>query len=782
MFFPEKEHAVTIRLPQSPRLRRTVAISALLGVISTPAFLAAEEVATEEWQITADKITRYENPQSIIAEGNIILTKLEKLPPPQPKEDAELTQWAELLGEEPVKPEITGEDLENQPEPQFETKVTIKADWAAYDVVLGSIKARGNVSVVNNEERLMADAATVNLNKVTGSFTNATLIRQKDDLHLEGEVIEKTGFKTYHIAEGWVITCKVEENETPPWSFSAADATVEEGGYAVLKHAKFNIKGVPIFYTPYMVLPAKNTRQTGLLFPELSNSDNNGFGVNVPFFWNISDSTDMTFYPQFYTDRGFMPTAEFRYVQDTDKKGTFIATYLDDKLSDPSETQYYYDTGFTHTNSDRYWLRGKIDHTFGDGWVTRLDVDVVSDRDYLTEFNSGLAGYDATNSRFTEVYGRSLENKTDDQRKNSLKILKSWESMSLQARFLAINDVRASDSSPTPLWKLPSLDFSGVLPIEDTDFTLDWDADYVNYWREDGIGGHRVDLYPKISSSLPLGQYFESRAELGLRETFYMVEEYGDAQWTLDETPNRFMYDFHAEVGTTLMRYFDNLNMGGFDSINHELRPYIEYDYRPEEDQSDLPKFDSVDRIGEANAFTYGIDNFFNLYRNVNGVRTLARQYGYFKVKQSYDLRSESSDEPFSDVNVELAWKPMARMKIEYETNIDVYGDGFKDHSLEGYYYNERGDIFTLDYRFEESRDIEQINATLKTRIYNSWLALLEIEHSIAQEETNEANMSLIYQAPCWSVEFQSNYTPTDTSFMMIFNLANIGSPFRLGS
>lgn len=40
----------------------------------------AQKVATEEWDISADKIIRYENPESIVAEGNIVLIKRKKIP------------------------------------------------------------------------------------------------------------------------------------------------------------------------------------------------------------------------------------------------------------------------------------------------------------------------------------------------------------------------------------------------------------------------------------------------------------------------------------------------------------------------------------------------------------------------------------------------------------------------------------------------------------------------------------------------------------------------------
>lgn len=37
----------------------------------------AENLSTEEWNISADKVTRFEDPNSVVAEGNVILEKRE---------------------------------------------------------------------------------------------------------------------------------------------------------------------------------------------------------------------------------------------------------------------------------------------------------------------------------------------------------------------------------------------------------------------------------------------------------------------------------------------------------------------------------------------------------------------------------------------------------------------------------------------------------------------------------------------------------------------------------
>ncbi|MCX5870970.1 MAG: LPS assembly protein LptD [Deltaproteobacteria bacterium] len=773
----------------------------------------AETVATEEWQIAADKITRYEDPKSIIAEGNVVLTKRELLPPELSKNQKKNKQWGELLEEPTSTPEkTTGQALKKDTTPRYEDRVTIQADWIAYDMDRGSVKARGHVNIKGANDEISAEEGVMDLNKETGTFTDATILRKSLDLHLEGKTVEKTGFNTYHIENGWVITCKLKNNETPPWSFASTDTTVTEGGYAVLKNATFRIKDVPVLYTPWMMVPAKNKRQTGLMFPEISSSTRNGFGFDLPLFVNVSDSTDLTLFPEYYANRGFMPGAEFRYVLGEAQKGTFMGSFLHDKLTDPSEIDYYRETGYTHTDADRYWFRGKVDHDLPSNLYTRIDLDIVSDRDYLTEFNTGFTGYTETNNRFLSMYGRNFQYWTADQRVNTAKVLKVWDSMSLETNFLAINDVRADPKTPyTPLWKLPGLDFTGSLPLADTSFTVDWNADYVNYWRENGIGGQRLDLFPRLSTPIPLGAYLESRAEVGVRNTSYMVQTNGDGVWDQSDTPNRSLFNLHGEVGTTLLRNF-GLNENEATSWDHRLRPYVQYDYLPKTNQDDLPLFDQVDRIQDSNAITYGVNNFFEIFNDTK--KKSGHDYGYLKVWESYDLRQEYSDRPLTPVSFKLGWTPIDNFVLSYQTNIGIYGEGVVLYSLDSIYSNSRGDSLGVNYRYSSTdkiigspynstnsyynntdsyniaspfyayynglRDIHEINVFAKAHISDTIFAAYRIEHSLSQSQTIAQDISLIYQPACWSVELRSNYTPGDQGIMLLFNLANIGNPLGI--
>ena len=669
-----------------------------------------------------------------------------------------------------------------------ETKVTttIKADWMVYDLDLGSVKARGNVLIDIGPDQLTAEKGVINLNRETGTFTNASIIREYKDMHLEGKVIEKTGDLTYHIEDGWVITCKLKDGETPPWSFGVADAEITDNGYAYLKHAVFRIKGFPILYTPIMVLPVKRTRQTGFLFPTISNSDRDGVGVEFPFFLNLSPNSDMTLYPQYMSERGFMSGVEFRYVLDQDSKGGLMVNYLHDRLSDindPDNADYFND--YTHTNQDRYWVRGKVDQDFGE-WTTRLDLDIVSDLDYLTEFNSGLTGFTMTDSRFSDVFGRGFQNKTEEKRENTLRALRSWDNgISLQANLIGIDDLRVDKTSPTPLWKLPSIDFDGLIPLYDTDADFSWKANYVYYWRDKGVKSSRFDLFPRITVGIPLSDYLETTFGAGIRDTFYVIQSNDDPEWTNpNSTENRFLGDVSAEIGTTLIRDF-GLSSGTLTELSHTFRPYVNYRYVSNVNQDDLPKFDGVDDVGDQNIVTYGLDNFFTL-RGEEHDEEYDRDYGYLKIKQGYDIRSAESDTPLTPINMRLAYYPLEDLRLQYRTDLDVYGDNFLKHTLESNYENSRGDLFSLDYLYNKNVDNEEdeitssIKASARVGLFYYFTAGYSIERSLEDSKTVEENINLVYQPSCWSVELASNYTPGNQKITIMFRLANIGNPLGL--
>ncbi len=768
-----------------------------------PAELFAANAATEEWDITADKIINFDNPKSIVAKGNVVLIKKEKLPINMPRPESRLTAWSTLLGEEDGAKEMSAAEAEKAAEPKYQTTVTIKADWLAYDMELKTIKVKGNLSITGPEDQLRAKEGSLNLNDETGEFSEATITRKDLDLHLEGKKIKKTGYETYEIESGWAVTCKLKDGETAPWSVAASDTRITKGGYAVLKNARFRIRDVPVLYSPWLILPVKNTRQTGLLLPEFEYSSTGGFSFGVPLFLNISDSADATLYPFWYVDRGVMAGAQFRYMTSDLSKGMIMGNWLKDDLSDGDTTSsYYQDTNYTHTDDDRYWVRGKADYTFGDGWVTRVDMDLVSDRDYLREFDHGYTGYDTTKEIYLDMFGRSFDSESAEERNNSLRMLKSWGGISLEGTLLAVDDLdenttitetttttdpvtgvetttTTTSTEPSPLWKMPEINFDGTIDSGVMNITFDWDASYVNYWREDGIGGNRVDLRPALSTPVNVSPWLESRAEVAVRNTYYSIEEYGDTEaWTNEDTINRFFPEFEIDNATTLQRDFGH----GADRTRHQFRPYVNYQFIPDFDNQDtIPRWDDVDLITEQNTFTYGIDNTISrVLQSSTGMEDLS-DYLTFLIEQSYRMDKTHEEEPFSDIYGKLTLNPFVNASLSYKSYYDVYDNEFNKHNFEAGYTFFEGTYFSVEYSYNRLYDIEQINGNLGLRLLESWQFTGSIEHSLAHEETNAAKAKLAYMANCWGLAVQTKYTPADTSYMLTFELANLGEAFGFG-
>jgi LPS-assembly protein len=765
----------------------------------TPAEASAESVKALQWEINADKLTRLENPARIAAEGNVELTKIEKTT--GQKKDEKKSDWNDLLGEAagtgpaangPAEQSSgAGKDTvavskavpvisENGAAPETVTvsKVmsTIKADRMLYELETGTVQMNGKVFIEIGTDQLTADSGTVNLKQETGFFENAAIVRQEKDIHFEGRKIEKTGALTYHIEDGWLITCKLKDGEVPPWSFKAAETDITDGGYAFLKHATFRIKDVPIFYTPIMILPAKRTRQTGLLFPLMSMSSRNGFGMELPLFVDISPSSDITLYPHYIANRGLMAGVEGRYVLDQGDKGSIMANFLSDDLD--AEGRY------TYTNQERYWLRAKADQQFGE-WITRLDVDLLSDRDYLTEFDFGRTGVTASDRYYLEQFGRGLQDKTVDQRVNSLQTLRSWgNGMSLQANVVGINDIRdekTTSSTPSPLWKLPEVKHNGRLSLYDEVKTdLSWNTDYVHYWREEGVGAQRVDLYPKVTAAVPLmKQYLDASISVGARDTMYAIDGNGDKTWKNSDNENRLLGSVESEISTLMRKDFD---LGGAESWSHALRPFLKHTYVTDDDQDKLPQFDEVDSFGDQNKITYGVNNFFYVSGLAHN-EEVERDYGYIKLQQSYDLRSEADDEPFLPVELRTAWYPMQELTFKYETDFSVYNDGFLRHYAEGDYLSSRGDIFSLDYLFSKNVGTDDTNSVRLSTLINlmyDFSAGYSLEKSLENSTTVQEKVRLIYHPTCWSVELGAETTPDNEQITIMFQLANIGAPFGM--
>lgn len=715
----------------------------------------AAEANSEFWQVLADRITHYKNPEKIIADGNVILQK-----------------------------SVRG---------RIDDSMTISADSINYDIKAGLVEARGNLLIRDGDDEISAAAGILDLKRRTSNLKNARLFRKKDNLHIDGELFEKTGDLTYRLRNSRLTTCETEEKQPPPWSFRSSDMRITKGGYASMKNVSFRIRNTPVLYTPYLIVPAGTERKTGFLFPEFTQSGRDGAGLLTPYFINLSPSHDLTLYPGFLSKRGVKAGLEFRYAAGERSLGFFSADYLHDSTSDKPGDEYKSD-GYLRSNSGRYWLRGKVDHDFGDDLTGHLDLDLVSDRDYLQEFNQGLTGFNASHKYYLSAFQRGFEDESISQRENTAQLLKAWQAMDLNAELRVINDVQDEPADASPLWALPRLTFSGLVPVRRSPFELSWETEYIYYWRERGLGAHRLDLHPRLTAPLPFGPYLEANVIGGLRETLYLSELHGNTPpggRPGDDLQNRTMTDFESNIGTTLVRDYE-ISDGSAGQWRHSLRPGLGYTYIPYNDQSNLPDLDGTDRVAAVNRINYGLDNFFTI-SNGRDDASAGRELGHVNTSQAYNLRD--SKHPFADLFFELGMEPARNLLIDYENALSVYGQGVNYYSLKGSYAGKRGHGLNIDYYYKRNQhiaapyfytdtageDIHEISAGLQARLTNLLAADYSITHSFASDRLVESSLSLLYHPFCWSMELIASTTPDDSRLMVVFSLTGIGQSLQFG-
>jgi LPS-assembly protein len=740
-----------------PVLHRKRIINVCLVTVFILALLPFAHGAEEDslpWKISADQITHESEPEKIIAEGKVLLQ--------QYKEDTP-----------------TGLELE--------------AERIQYNVDVNSVDAVGNLHLRDNYDEVRASEAQIDLEKQIGFFKEATIFWQDTNLSASAELIEKTDLKSYHFVNGKLTTCPPSDDKAPAWSIWGRDVEITLDDYAKLKHATFRIKDVPVFYLPYLRIPIRTDKKSGLLFPEYSSSDRNGIGIIAPVFFNLSPSYDMTLFPGYYSDRGPLIAGEFRYIADFNSRGTFMVNYLDDELEDTPENDFKSD-GYLRTNSKRYWIRGKADHDFGNRLVAKLDIDLVSDRDYLQEFKKGIIGFDQGNSDFLALYNRGFQAETVDRRANTLQLSKVWTTTDLQSEIRIIDDLRDAPDEVTPPWALPRIAYSGLVPFLQTPMDLTWGTEYVNYWRDEGVGAHRLDLFPQLNGPLSFTPYLESSYLLGLRETLYFIQphdELSEEIWGDRDFEHRTFYNILLTGATTLSRDYD-LSMKRYKTFRHAMRPELSYILVKGTGQEDLPILDNEDRLQEKNWVQYGFNNYFRAIRPQE-TALFRNNFSSFKINQVYDI--DADDHPFSDLHFEFIVRGWQDLYLRYETSLSMYDEGVTTYSLEARYKNRRGDRLNLDYRYKLHPDIEppyfyteatgeslhEIRANAESRLSRLFSVKYDVTYSLSSNSTVDSTFSLIYHNPCWTLEFAASRNIGDNSFYLLFSLAGIGTPLDFG-
>ncbi len=638
---------------------------------------------------------------------------------------------------------------------------SITADRVILDMSSNIATATGNVRAVDEGgNTLSGDVLTLHIEEKTAVVVKGRLFFKEPNVHLWADLIRKTGPQSYDSRRATFTTCDCPEGEDPPWSFYISSSEVTVGEYLTGWHAFFNIKGVPVFYSPYVRAPVKRERQTGFLPPKPGFSRLRGFKLDNSFFWAISRNSDATFYLDVETRRGTGKGMEFRYIRKRDSYGELYVYHFKEK--DIDRVRRFRDdvdnlSRPETAGDDRWRLRYSHRETLPLGISFKADINMVSDDEYFIDF-----GKDTAERSF-----ESLE--------STVSFTKSWSLYSLVVEFRRFDNLLLEDDSKV-LQRLPEITFTrSSQNIPYTPFYISFDSNFVNFERFAGPEGQRVDLRPKLSLPLRPGGYFEFTTSITPRGTFYWVKRNPEGRYI-----DRYIYEVDGDLNTTLVRVFST-GLKKVRLLRHTIRPRITYKYIPEAVQEDLPGFDSTDTIKKTNKITYSLNTILTGKFVTEGKKTY-HDYIYLDVSQSFDIneatRKLTSEEderrPFSDVKGEAIVRPSTWSTVTARGTYDPDDQIFKSYDTSLALRDRRGDDLYLTYRYiRDSTSYFELSARL--RLVESFDLTYYQRYSFRETRSIESRYGAEYRHQCWGVVFSYTERLEEKLVYLSFSLRGIG-------
>ncbi len=679
----------------------------------------------------------------------------------------------------------------------------ISADEIIYDEDLGIVTASGNVEVSQGERVLTADSISYNLrNDVVTAAGNVRLLEPSGHV-VFAEYVELTGdLREGFIKEIRVLLsdrsrlaaasglrtggnktvfrrgvyspcepCKEDPSRPPLWQIKAAKVVHDQEDRMIrYGSAWLEFGGIPVLYTPYFEHPDPTVeRKSGFLAPTVGASDTLGAVVQIPYFFNISPTVDVTFEPIFTTKQSVVLAGEYRHL--------FPFGYHEFYLSGTRADRVRND----ETNQENT-LRGHIDATglydINENWRTGFDIQRASDDTYLRVYNFDNPSY-LTSNLFAErfegrdyfaVNGLAFQGLREQQENDELPIVaplidfnivsEPWiadSTLSLDANSMVITRIDGRDVRRLSLkggWDVPYIDpIGGVYKLSAT-----VQAD--GYWSEDFEIGN-----PDPNPSGNTESEFDGRVfpQLAL-------------QWRYPWVSHGDFIDQVIQPSAQVVVAPDGNNPNG---IPNEDSLDFEFD---DTNLFSLNRFPGLDRVDTGQRIDYGLEWKGSLARG--------RQAGFF-LGQSFRLNREEKlfpdnsgvQEKLSDIVGRVRIQPMDYFDLLYRFRLDKNDFSRRRDEID-LTIGPPALNLSLDYLFTDASatdlvnavDREEITVRLRSKLNENWSTFVTGRRDLENDDNLSASAGLTYQDECFRISVigqrrwfrDREVTPDDSIFLQI--------------
>lgn len=656
------------------------------------------------------------------------------------------------------------------------------ADVVDYYQPTDDVDLAGDVNYWNESLFLKAPTAHLDLDNGTGTFQDA-------DYKLTGNWArghaEELFLDVGTLTQGTNMdfsTCEPEKQDmdisTNIWKITAKSLTLNhETARGTAKHAVLRIKDIPVFYTPYLSFPLDPQRKSGFLMPSYGSTTRNGFEVRTPYYWNIAPNMDATLTPRLLTDSGVMAMGEYRYLMNSGS-GILNVEYL------PSDTQFNDEdrtyVNFTHSQS--LLQRGRLD----------LLYNHVSDRRYFEDFGGSLT---TTSVQYLQRHANfSYSDTTADF---------NWNFLANVKDFQIVNENLPITSRPYK--RLPRVRFNANSIRRNNALNYHFKSEAVYYDRGDdprlnNVNGFRLDMFPSVSYPMRTS-YGYLTPKLGVRYTQYQLNDNN----RFKDSPSRTLPKLTLDGGL----YFDKKGELAGKEYTQTLEPRLFYLYIPEEDQSNLPIFDTSvydltssyavlfyedrfsgpDRMGDSNQLTFSLTSRFNFPgTSTRGAVTLGQAF-FFEDREVILPGRVVETQAYSPLIIDYNITPFRHLNVTGNYQWDYENRITRKFTFKAQYSPAVDKVINLGYRVVRiptnivgiaNTSIEQTDVSFSWPLARDWNVIGRWNYDLPREKSIEMFAGVEYNSCCWAFRavgrrFLTNLNGDfQTGFFMQFELKGL--------
>jgi lipopolysaccharide assembly outer membrane protein LptD (OstA) len=677
------------------------------------------------------------------------------------------------------------------------------------------ITGQGNVVFTGPDGHIDAERLEYNASTATGVFTVAhgflalgpttdrrQFAGQMPEVEFWGHQLEKLGPKRFRLTQGGWTTCL---QPTPRWDFTTGSAVLELDHYVRARNTALRVKGVPLFWLPYMYYPIQHdNRATGFLLPTIGGSTFRGRAISNAFFWAIDRSQDMTFFYDYFSRAGQGAGTEYRYVASAQSSGTVrFYRFLRD-------TTTFTENGATSTlaGSNSYEITGNAIQTLRPGLIARVRLDYFSDIVDKQLLHQTLA--DSSNSnRFIEAgltashgpwSGNLLYQRNELINSQRNEATNSVDDTIVYGGVPRVNAILAPQRLfSSPIYASFNTDL-GYLPYRHiVDGTV---------VQDNGFG--RFDASPSVRIPFSKLSFLSINTSAAFRTTFY-TRHADETTGAIED--GSYMRDYATVradmVGPVFSRIFDLQDNPFAERLKHVIEPTVSIDFTtPIDDYKKTPVQSDVSDvvIGGTSRVTYGITSrLFYRKPTVNKVRGETREFFTVGLQQTAYSNSEASryDSTYSSTVASPTGQELSPLTLTarisptstFDGNVRAEYDVSHGYGLQtlttGASVNYAIGGLTLNYSRQRYNPAQQtssfVSASARTQlVQNRVAATYSIDLDVARGYVARQGVIASYMAQCCGIqgEYQvSNYPPslglpvsTDRRINFAFVLAGLGT------